>query len=194
MRIIGITGTMGSGKSEILRYVVALGAKVIDSDQITRELSEPGQALYRALVREFGKGILQEDGQLNKALLRERIFSNPKDLNRINEVSRDLLISVIIKRVMAMRDKDTVVIEAIRLYETGLNRICDEVWYVYCEKERQIQRIGARSDLSPEQIASILGSQQNIADMIERADHVIDNSGTLEETKKQIDKLYREES
>lgn len=190
MRIIGITGTLGSGKSEVLRYLGSLGARVIDSDQITRELSEPGEPLYLALVREFGSQILCADRRLDKDRLRRMIFDDPKELRRINQVSEQILVGTIVKRIMSMNAKDTVALEAIRLFDSGLHRICDEVWYVYCESTTQRQRIFERNRWDKEHIQSILSGQQSVADRMERADQVIDNSGTPQQTQQRIDKLY----
>lgn len=195
MRVIGLTGGIASGKSLVSRLLRELGALVIDADQIAREVVEPGKPAYHSILREFGNQVLNPDGSLNRQALGRLVFSDPRKLERLNQITHPLIIAEIQKLLKSYRllfPEKAVVLDAPLLYEAGLESIVDEVWVVYVDYPTQLQRLMERDGLTREEARRRIEAQLPLEEKVKRADRVIDNRGTPEETALQVRKLWNE--
>ncbi len=193
MLIIGLTGNIGSGKSSVARCFKELGARVIDTDQVARDIVSPGTAGLQQIVQYFSAGILNPDGTLDRLKVAEIVFHDSEALKQLNAIVHPIIRSELLK-VMAdyksKPDAPLLIIEAPLLIETGLYKLVDEVWLVTVNSETQIQRVMKRDTATEEQVSSRLASQMPQEDKIPYADRVIDNSGNLEDTIKQVRQIW----
>jgi len=190
MKLIGITGGVGAGKTEILSFIKQhYCCKIYLADQVAKDIQMPGQACYDRMVSLLGKDVLCEDGTINKAKMAEKIFAEPELLLQVNAIVhpavRDYLLSAI---EQAKQDKETELffIEAALLIECGYGQIVDEMWYVYASDEVRRARLRIFRGYSDEKITQIMESQLTDEAFRENSDFIIDNSGTLAESYSQI--------
>jgi dephospho-CoA kinase len=189
--VIGVTGGIASGKSAVLAMLASLGAETIDADRIYHELIAPGKPLNQALRSAFGPEIARRDGSIDRAVLGRVVFSDPAALARLDALTHPAVISEIQKRINASRAR-VVAVDAIKLFESGMNGICDQVWLVTADRETQIGRLSRRNGITRDEAirrVDVIGSRQDLAS---RADAVIDNSNSLETTRAEVGKLWRE--
>ena len=181
-KVIGLTGNIGVGKSTVLAMLRALGADVIDADQVAHAVMRPGEAAYEGIVAAFGADILAPDGAIDRAQLGARAFRDPEALQRLEAIVHPAVF-VRTKQRLTASQAPVVVIEAIKLLEAGLSvTLCDAVWVVTATRERSLSRAEAelRIDAQPPQ-----------EDKIKRADVVIDNRGALAETGAQVEAAWQ---
>lgn len=184
--VIGLTGNIGTGKSTVLGILRRLGAHVIDADAVARQVVQRGQPAFDAVVQAFGPGILGPDGELDRAELARRVFSDPAALRRLEEIVHPATIARV-REEIANATAPVVVVEAIKLLEAGMARdLCDAVWVVDAPEEVCIARLAAGRGISPEEARRRLATQTPQAEKRAAADVVIDNSGDLEETRRQV--------
>lgn len=188
MIVIGLTGGAGAGKTTVARWLAELGAAVVDADAVARELSEPGQPAYAALVAAFGRDILAPDGRLDRRRLARLAFGDPEALARLNAATHPHIVAAIRRRLEELRAAGcrVAVLDAPLLFETGLDAVCHQVWVVEAEEEQQVSRLAARAGLTPAEARARLRAQGDPAARRRRADVVIDNRGSLEETRRQV--------
>lgn len=186
---IGLTGGIGSGKSTVCRIFASLGIKIIDADIIARQLVEPNQPALQQLVAKFGCRILNADGDLNRALLREIIFSDSGKKQAIEEIMHPLIYSQI-KTEIEHVDSDYCIIAIPLLLETQQKDIVDRVLLVDCSPEIQLERTIQRDNVSSTQVNSIIASQMTRQQRILLADDIIDNSSSTLQLAEQIKKLH----
>lgn len=184
--VIGLTGGIGSGKSNVLRELVALGAEGVDADRVAHEVIEPGGPAYAGVVAEFGVEILSADGRVDRRRLAQRVFADPVALARLEAIVHPAVASVVEARVAASQ-APVVAIEAIKLLEAGLSRkLCDQVWVTTCPEEMQIARLAATRRMSETDVRRRMASQMPVQQMVAQAHRVIDTSGTIAETALQV--------
>ena len=187
--IIGITGPIGAGKSTVLRILRQLGADTIDADQIAREVMEPGGAAYDAVVAAFGPRILADDGRIDRGRLADIVFSNPQALRRLERIVHPAVFEAV-KRRIEESHRPVIALEAIKLLEAGLSlTLCDEVWVVVADQAVQLQRLRARG-VPEEEALRRLAAQMPREEYIRRADVVIDNSGSLDDLRQQVEAAW----
>ncbi|SCP95469.1 dephospho-CoA kinase [Anaerobium acetethylicum] len=195
MKIIGITGGVGSGKSLILDYFQQkYGAKVIIADQVSHKLMEPGTRGYYEIVEFFGSGILNNDMTINREKLGKIVFGDKGKLDRLNGIMHPLVKEFIAEEIRSERasGKDRmVIIEAALLIEEHYEVLCDELWYIYSDEETRRARLKASRGYSEEKISNIFLNQCSEEMFRQHCQVVIDNSGTVEETYRQIDEKCR---
>ncbi|MGI6499718.1 MAG: dephospho-CoA kinase [Anaerostipes sp.] len=188
-KIIGITGGVGSGKSEVLRILKEdFQAKIIIADQVAHDLMEPGNVNYKGIVAEFGTDILLEDKKINRKALGQIVFHNKEKLQRLNQLTHpnvDRKIQEIMKEVRE-ENCHLIVCEAAILVGAGYEAMFDELWYIFTREEVRRERLKASRGYSDEQIDAMLSNQTSEEEFKRIADVVIDNSDTLERTKEQI--------
>lgn len=193
MRVIGLTGGIASGKSLVSRFLKELGAVVIDADQIARDVVRVGSPAWMEIVQEFGEGVCNPDGSLDRKKLGKIVFSERSKLDRLNRITHPYIISEI-KRLLNDYRKSApdsiVVLDVPLLFETGLERMVDEVWVVYVDHQTQLERLMKRDGLSVEDALRKISSQIPLEEKIKLADHVIDNRGDPQETFLQVKRLW----
>lgn len=183
--LIGITGNIGTGKSTVARMLVDLGAEAIDADEVAHQVMRRGTETHARVVEAFGPQILTAGGQIDREKLGSIVFADPEALAELEAIVHPATLQMIDRRIAATR-ADVVAIEAIKLIESGLAAQCDSVWVVTCRKDQQIARVVSQRDLSREEARRRLEAQGAQVEKVARADVVIDNSGSLSATRKQV--------
>ena len=189
--VLGVTGNIASGKSTVVRMLKAKGARHIDADLVYRELVGPGQPLLSRLVERFGPGIVAPDGSLDRRALGAIVFSDPAALADLDAITHPAVIAEIDRRVAEI-PAGVVVIDAVKLIESGHADHCDVVWLVVAPPEAQVTRLMERNTLSRDEAMRRVAAQPPLAPKIARADRIIENAGTLEELRAQVDAAWRE--
>lgn len=195
MKVIGLTGGVGSGKSRVLSYLEERHkAFVCQADHVAWELQYPGTECYKKIVEHFGRNVLEEDGTLNRKQLGAIVFSDTDELMQLNDIMHPA-VKEQIKDVLAKeRQAGTglFVLEAALLIEEGYGKICDELWYIYADEQTRILRLKESRGYSDEKIRDMMASQLSKEAYEEGCDRIIDNSGSFEDTARQIDKALKE--
>lgn len=190
MRLIGITGGVGAGKSTILEYIKAhYRCRVYLADQVAHAVKEPGQPCYEALVELLGREVLEENGQIHKGRMAERIFRDENMLEQVNALVHPAVRAYLLEKIREAREEgwaELFFIEAALLIECGYRDIVDEMWYVHAGEDLRSGRLRESRGYSPEKIGQIMGSQLTEEGFRAGSDFVIDNSGTPEESYGQI--------
>ncbi len=191
MKIIGITGGIGSGKSRVLSYMEEhWNAVICQADHVAWELQKPGQDCYKKIVDHFGTIILNEDGSINRKTLGEIVFRNQRELKILNQIVHPAVKSYILRWIQSERISGCTcfVLEAALLLEGGYKEICDELWYIYAEGTIRRQRLKESRAYTDEKVDAIMASQLSDELFRKQCEIVIDNSGDFDHTCYQIDK------
>lgn len=191
MKIIGITGGVGAGKSQVLDYLEEkYHACILKADQLANDLKLPGQICYQRLVDHFGTGILDAEGYIDKGKFAMLIFGDETALQFVNRVVHPAVKESILSQLEEEKKKGVVsyfFIEAALLIENKYDEICDELWYIYADEKVRRERLKESRGYSEEKIQQIYDSQLNEAEFRKHCQVVIDNGGSLEQTYAQID-------
>lgn len=194
MKILGITGGVGAGKSTVLDYLKSYGARVILADEVGHMVQQPGQACYEKIVEAFGEEILKEEDSrlIDRVKLGAIVYKDRGKLDLLNGLVHPAVKAYIVAEIEKERAAGAVpfvVVEAALLLEDHYDLICDEIWYVYVDEATRCERLMASRGYSAEKVRSIMNNQMKDDEFRRRCDFVIDNSGDFEEnTKEQIDK------
>ncbi len=209
--LIGLTGNIGCGKSTVLEMLRGHGAHVIDADRVTHEVQRPGQPVYAAIVAAFGAGILAApDGPIDRRKLGAIVFADPAALRLLEQIVHPAVhtrIAAWLEEVAHLESRDwrleiegvsvssqsprVAVIDAIKLLELAWKPLCDAIWVVTCTPEQQAERLVATRGMSAEEAQERIAAQPPQAAKVAQANVVIDNSGPLEETRRQIEAAWR---
>lgn len=195
MKVIGVTGGVGAGKSTVLHYLEEhYHAKVILADVVGHEVMEPGTPACERILQEFGSGILSEDGRIDRKILGSVVFADREKLRKLNAIVHPEVKREILRRIaQAETDGETyVVVEAALFLEEKYDAFCDETWYIYTNEEQRRARLKVSRGYTDERIDQILHSQRSHEEFLSRCRFVIDNNGTAEATCRQIDKRMRQ--
>lgn len=195
MKVIGLTGNIASGKSLVASMFETLGAKVIDFDDIARKIVEPGEPAWNEIVDTFGRGILNPDDSINRKALGDVIFNDNQKRKILNEITHPKIVLYTRENVEKYRNENVeiVIIEAALIVERGgLNDLIEKLILVTSDEESQIERLATRNGFSREEAISRINSQMPTEEKVKYADYLIDNSGTQEETQKQVNNLWSE--
>jgi dephospho-CoA kinase len=187
--VIGLTGNIATGKSLVLRMLQELGATPIDADRLVHQLMRQGGPAYQAIVEEFGKFVLDEQGEISRARLGNIVFNDPDGLAKLEALTHPPVIEEI-QRLVASAPTSVVVIEAIKLFESGLAEHCDSTWVVVAPVEMQLTRLVSRRKLTADQAKQRIKAQAPQQEKVAKADVVIDNSGPLAKTWTIVKKHY----
>lgn len=193
MLVVGLTGNIGSGKSSVAHFLKDMGARVIDTDQVARDVVAPGTPGLNQIIKHFGTGVLNADGTLDRPKMAQIVFNDPEALKRLNSIVHPAIRAEILKAIAdykTNRDAPLLVIEAPLLIETGMNKIVDQVWLVTVDAKTQIQRVMKRDTATAEQVTRRLAAQMPQEDKLPYAHRVIDNSGTPSETLQQLRQIW----
>jgi dephospho-CoA kinase len=191
--LVGLTGSIATGKSTVSRMFAHLGARVVDADLLAREVVMRGQPAYVKIVEEFGPGVVQEDGSLDRKALGAIVFADPARRKRLEEITHPA-IGARQQRILSVFDEEAfegvVIWDAALLYESGGAATMDRVVVVFADPETERRRLMERDGLSEADARQRIASQMPIAEKAKLADHVIDNSGTREETERRVRAVY----
>ena len=186
---IGLTGGIASGKTAVSDAFAKLGVPVIDTDRIAREVVEPGRPALTEIVEEFGEDVLNADGTLDRRALRERVFAEEGSRQRLEAITHPRIRDETLRRMHNAGGPYQVIVVPL-LVESGFGALVDRVLVVDCPQELQRQRLMDRDDTSTETAEAMMRSQTDRDTRLEAADDVIDNSGTLEDTRRQVEHLH----
>ena len=188
--ILGVTGSFGSGKTTVAKMFKSCGAKIIDADKVSHALLRPETQVYRTIVKTFGKGILKKDGTVNRRQLGRIVFSNKSLLEKLNSIMHPEVIRIIKKKLNETKD-GIIILDAPLILETGRRDLADKLIVVKTTIAEQIKRIQKKSTLTKKEILNRIKSQIPFKRKLRLADFVIDNDGTLQETRKQVTLIRR---
>lgn len=194
MKIIGITGGVGAGKTQILEYLNdKYGATVCQADEVAKKLQKKGTDCHRAIVGHFGADILDPKGELNREKLAQIIFTDKEERAVLNGIVHPAVKEEIRKIIKKEERKHTslFLLEAALLIDDHYEQICDEIWYVYVEDAIRKKRLIYARGYDAEKVDDIIASQLPKDVFLRNSDRVIDNSGIFEETKIQLDEMIR---
>ena len=195
MLIVGLTGGVASGKTAVSQVLKEEGAYIIDADRIARELVQPHKPAWNALIRAFGKEILQEDGSIHRKKLADNVFEDLKQRKLLNQILHPRIKEEMDRRTREIGQKDPeaiVVIDAPLLVELGGHRKVDQLIVVTSTRMQQIERLKERDGRSPEEALGIFSSQMPVEEKVKLANFVIRNEGSLEETKRRAKEVFKE--
>lgn len=193
MITIGITGGVGCGKSKVLDYIRDnYNCRIILADDIGNKVKEPGESCYQPMIDLFGEDIIDKNdplGNFDKKMIAQKIFSDQSLLLKINEIIHPAVKEYFLKEKEMETQKgeiDFLFLEAALLIECGYNQHVDEMWYIFADESVRRERLRTSRNYSDEKIDSIMKSQLSEEEFRANSDCVIDNSGNLEDTYKQI--------
>lgn len=194
MKIVGITGGVGAGKSTVLNYLKdTYGACVLQADQVGHLLMRPGESCYGPMVELFGREILREDGTIDRKKVGGIVFSNDRLLKKLNNIIHPQVKKYIFQEISRQKEAGTelFVLEAALLLEDEYDAICDEVWYIYADEAVRRRRLKAERGYSDEKIDGILANQLTEKEYERRCGCRIENNEDLEYTYAQIRERIR---
>ena len=191
MKVIGVTGGVGAGKSTVLNYIQkSCNCRIIFSDKVANDIKLKGQSCYEPIVELLSEEILGDDGEIDKKKMAAKIFSDDKLLKQVNEILHPAVNNYIFGDIEKEKTRtvlDYLFIEAALLIENGYDKVVDELWYIYADEDVRRERLKASRGYSDEKIDDILKGQLSDEEFRRYADFVIDNSGDENDTKRQID-------
>jgi dephospho-CoA kinase len=191
---VGLTGGIGSGKSTVSEAFARLGAKVLDADEVAREVVLPGKPAWTKLRHTFGSEFFHPDGRLNRNKLRRLVFADPEQRSRLNAIVHPEVMREIDSRfeqLTSSAEHAVVLVDIPLLIEVGVAHRFDKVVVVYANESVQIKRLRQRDGLSREEARQALSVQIDLREKAKKADFVIDNSGTPGETQAQVEKVWQ---
>lgn len=188
--IVGLTGGIGSGKTTVANQFAALGIQLVDADVVAREVVAPGSAALQAICSHFGVEVLLADGSLNRALLREKVFSNPNDKQWLNQLLHPLIRAQMLQQ-LAAATSTYVLLVAPLLLENGLQSLVDQVLVVDVSPETQLQRTIARDKVPASQVEAIMASQCTPEQRRAGATQLLDNDLPLSGLPERVAALHQ---
>jgi dephospho-CoA kinase len=193
VRVLGLTGAIGSGKSTVSRMFAELGAEVVDADRIAREVVEPGQPALQEIVEAFGSEMLEASGRLDRARLASLIFSDAKARSHLNSITHPRIRQRMLAELEARRSKPgLLILEIPLLYESGAaGKLVEAVVVVWVDPVTQLRRLTEREPLSEAEARRRIQAQMPLDEKRIRADHLVDNTGSLARTRQQVEAIYK---
>jgi dephospho-CoA kinase len=188
---VGLTGGIGSGKSEVTRVFARLGAQIVDTDAIAHQLTGPDGAAMAAIVSVFGAEMATRTGALDRAAMRNRVFSNPELRKALEDILHPLIRAESVRRIDAVNSSYALlVVPLLAENQAAYRPLIDRILVVDCDETQQIERTAARPGLNVEQASAILASQASRASRLAIADDLIDNRGDLPRLNEQVERLH----
>ena len=193
MKVIGLTGGIGSGKSTVSQFLAELGAVIVDADRVGHEAFKPDTDVWREVVAAFGRQILTPNGDVDREKLGETVFANPESLLRLNQIMHPRIYEMVKARLEEYRRQgvSVVVLEAPLLIEAGWSSLVDEVWVTVAPEPTVLRRLKERPGLSEQQSLARIHAQLPSEERIKHADVVIDNDCSLNELKAKVRELWQ---
>ena len=194
-RCFALTGTIGTGKSVVAAMLAELGAHIIDTDLIARQVVDPGQSALLEIEKIFGRESINPDGTLNRERVRERIIRDPGMRDKLNSITHPRINRIVMERIESynrLNDGMPIIIDVPLLYESGWDKLFPDAILVYAPETVQIERLMTRDRLDRRTAELTIAAQISIEEKKGRARFIIDNSGSLDETRKQVMKLFEQ--
>ena len=192
MKVIGLTGGIGSGKSTVSQFMAELGAVVIDADEVGHEAFAPGTELWQAAVAAFGRQVLKSSGEIDRRKLGEMVFDSPEMLSRLNQIMHPRMYDMVKAQIEGYRRQGSsvVVLEAPLLIEAGWDSLVDEVWVTTASSATVLKRLKERAGLSSEEALARIRSQLSAEERAQHADVVIDTDCSLDEVRATVKSMW----
>ncbi len=195
IKIVGLTGGIGSGKSTVSNYLKEKGIEIVDCDEMSRNLTKKDGEALPEIRRVFGLSVFDSNGELDRKALANIVFNDSNKLFELQKITTDIVVEKVKNIVKIAKEKGTdgiLIIDAPLLYECNVNSLCDETWLVTCDLETKLKRIMLRDNSTREEIIGRMKNQMSELEKTQLADKVIDNSQDLDYLYKQIDKLLED--
>lgn len=192
MKIIGLTGGIGSGKSTAAQILTEFGAKVIDADKVAHEVFNPGTEGLQKVVETFGEGVLNANGEIDRKKLAEIVFKDPSALSTLNGIIHPRAYELTKSRLEEFRRQgvEVVVLEVILLVEAGWDHLADEIWVTVAKEDTVVNRLQESRGMTKEEILTRIHAQTSNEERTKYADVVIENDGSYEELKTKLSELW----
>jgi len=193
MKVIGLTGGIGSGKSTVSQFLAELGAVIIDADKVGHEAYKPDTEVWREVVAAFGRQVLTPNGDIDRKKLGEIVFDNPEALSRLNQIMHPRMYDMVKAQLEEYRQQgvDVVVLEAPLLIEAGWTSLVDEVWVTVASESTVLRRLEECSGLSKQEALARIRSQLSSDERVKHADVVINTDCSLAEVKTKVKELWQ---
>jgi dephospho-CoA kinase len=190
-RVIGLTGNIACGKTTVGTMLLELGAeRYIDADALVHALYEPGQPLTRQIAETFGPAMLTPEGRVNRQALGALVFQDLAALRRLEAMVHPAVGTALLQELSRVSSTGIAVIDAVKLLEGGAASLCQSKWLVICSPEQELSRLVQRNHLSHEEALARLRAQPPLESRLPLVDEVIDNSGSLQETRRQVAEAF----
>ncbi len=190
-RIIGLTGNIACGKTTVGKMLLELGAeRYIDADALVHSLYEPGQPVATRIAHTFGPSVLTPEGRVDRQALGKIVFHDPEALRRLEAIVHPAVGMAILQELNQVSPSGIAIIDAVKLLEGGTAALCQSKWLVICSPEQELRRLIERNQLSEEEAQARLRAQPPVEQRLPLVDEVIDNSGSLEETRRQVTSAF----
>jgi dephospho-CoA kinase len=192
MLVIGLTGGIGTGKSEVAQMLRALGARIVDADLVGHEAYKPNTESYREVVKAFGEDVLKPNGEIDRRKLSAIVFSDSDQLIRLNGIMHPRMARMVAEELDQLRSQSVsvAVVEAALLFEAGWDVLVDEVWVTDSPVETVIDRLQARNGFSAEEVLKRIDSQMDRSERLAQAQVVVDNSADVDELERTITGIW----
>ncbi len=190
-RILGITGNIACGKTAVGKMLLESGAeRYIDADAVVHRLYLSGQPIALKVGEVFGSSVLAPDGSVDRKALGDMVFRNAEAMRRLEAIVHPAVGQAIADELAAVSPGGVAIIDAVKLLEGGSGALCQSRWMVICTEEQELARLIARNGMSPDEARARLRAQPPVEPRLPLVDEVIDNSGSLEETRRQVEAAY----
>jgi dephospho-CoA kinase len=190
-RIIGITGNIACGKTAVGQMLLELGAeRYIDADALVHQLYLKGQPIAVKVAEAFGSEVVAPDGSIDRKALGTIVFHNAEAMRRLEAIVHPAVGQALLKELASVSPSGITIIDAVKLLEGGSGALCQSKWMIVCLEEQELARLMARNALSEEEAWARIRAQPSVAARLPLVDEVIDNSGSLEETRRQVTSAF----
>lgn len=192
MLVIGLAGGIGTGKSEVARFLQELGAVVIDADRVGHEVYTPHTEAWHEMIRTFGRDVLKANGEVDRRKLAALVFGDPQALAQLEAITHPAITERVRERIEELKRQGArvVVLEAIKLTRTAAAALVDEVWVTYSSEERVVERLARRDSLKVEEVKQRIEAQLPFSEMKKAAQVVVENQGSLQELRDRVQSLW----
>ena len=192
MRIVGLTGGFGSGKSFIASLFRRLGAKVVDADKLGHKALKKGSTAYKKVVAVFGKKILNPDLSINRKALAGIVFADRKKIAKLNRIVHPGIIKDIVSSAGRCKKSEVLIVDAPLICETNIAGLMNFLIVVKASKRNQIERCSKRFGMGEKDVCKRIAMQMPLNKKVRMADYTVDNNGTKEDTRRQVRKIWKE--
>jgi dephospho-CoA kinase len=190
-RIIGLTGNIACGKTAVGQMLLELGAeRYIDADAVVHRLYEAGQPIAVKVEEAFGSAVIAPDGSVNRKALGKVVFQDTEAMRRLEAIVHPAVSIALVSELASVSAMGIAIIDAVKLLEGGSGAFCQSKWLVICDEEQELERLMARNDLDETEARARINAQPPVANKLALVDEVINNSGTLEETRRQVTEAF----